>query len=86
MIHTCFGLNPLVVIVITIVLTIAAIYFVLVSNQAKRTGVYLAFVFIGVTLVSILFFKCWSLIVALLELIIGLLMHRDKFKVLRVVH
>lgn len=84
MAYACFGLNPWTVVILAVILTIVAIYFVLVSHQTDRMGSYLALTFIGITLFSLLFFKCWSLLIALLEVIFGLLMHRDKLKILRV--
>ena len=85
MVSACFvGLNPWVLIILAILFTIIAIFFVLVSHQAEKKGTYLAIAFAIVTLVSLLLFTCWAVVVALIELILGFLMNRDKLKILRI--
>ena len=84
MIGSCFvGVNPLAVIALAVILTIFAIYLILTSYQGERRGIYLSFIFIAITILSLFLFPCWAFAVALLELILAFLMNRDKLRILR---
>ncbi|MFH1398583.1 MAG: hypothetical protein ABIG95_00545 [Candidatus Woesearchaeota archaeon] len=79
----CFvNVDPLVVGVLTFVLTAIAVYLTLKSFHGEKQGLIFSVAFVLISCLSLVFVFCWAFVVALLECGMAVMMWKNKVKVI----
>jgi len=81
MLDQCFvSVNPLVIFVISLLITGFAIWRVFFLYRGEKTAFFLVMLFLIMTAVSFIFMACWAFIVSLVEVGLALYFNRQKMQ------
>jgi hypothetical protein len=84
MFDRCFVMvNPIIMIVIALLLTLYAIYRIFTVFRGEKTAFFVITLFLVMTAISFIFMHCWEFSVSIIELVIASYLSNQKLLILK---